>query len=124
MTAAYRTPGVLRTGMRLALVAAFALLVPALPACKGDPQKCEQAARNYATLMYWKRTDAELALLPPDKQASARKRKLSEFTNALEKDIDFFTQQCVSANNDTQVDCMIAAKTADEVTRCAELAGK
>jgi hypothetical protein len=110
--------------MRLAFAAVLGVSVLALQACKGDPQKCEQAARNYATLTYWKRVDAEIALLPPDKQKGARTRKLSEFTNALEHDIDFFTSQCVSANNDTQVDCMIAAKTADEVGKCADLASK
>jgi hypothetical protein len=105
--------------MRLAV--AVAALALTLPACKGDPQKCEQAARNYATLTYWKRTDAELAKLPPEQQKLARSKKLSEFTNGLEHDIDFFVQQCVSANNDDQVDCMIAAKTADEVGKCADL---
>jgi hypothetical protein len=105
--------------MRLLLAAAIALA-----ACKGDPQKCDQAARNYATLTYWKRTDAEIARLPDAQQHLARSKKLSEFANGLEKDIDFFVQQCVSANNDDQVDCMIAAKTAEEVAKCADLVDK
>jgi hypothetical protein len=93
-----------------------------LAGCKGDRQKCEQAARNYATLTFWKKTDAELAQLPEVEREPARKKKLSKFTNELEKDIDFFTGQCMSANNDEQVDCMLAAKTAEQVGKCAELA--
>ena len=99
------------------------LLVVALSACKGDRTKCEAAARNYATLMYWKKADAEIAALPAAEQELARKKKLSAFTNELETKIDFVTEQCVSANNDEQVDCMIAAKTADEVGKCADPAG-
>ncbi|MGN6105190.1 MAG: hypothetical protein ACTHU0_08805 [Kofleriaceae bacterium] len=101
--------------MRFALLLSFALA-----ACKGDPQKCEQAARNYATLTFWKKADAEIAKLPAAEQELARKKKLSEFTNALERDIDFFVGQCQSANNDDQVDCMIAAKTAEQVQACAD----
>lgn len=95
-----------------------------LGACKGDAQRCEQAARNYATLMYWKTAEAELAQLPAEKRASARKKKVSEFTNELETKIDFVVSQCQSANNDDQVDCMIAAKTADQALACAKLVGK
>lgn len=102
----------------------FALLVVlALSACKGDRTKCEEAARNYATLMYWKKADAEIAALPAQDQDLARKKKLAAFTNELETKIDFVTEQCVSANNEEQVDCMIKAKTADEVAKCADPAG-
>jgi len=93
-----------------------------LTACKGDRVKCEQAARNFATLTFWKKTDAELALLPVAEQKLAREKKLSTFTNELEKDVDFYTQQCVSANNTEQIDCMIAAKTAEQVAKCADVA--
>ena len=105
--------------MRLLLAAALVLA-----ACKGNPQKCEQAARNFATLTYWKRADAEIAKLPEAERSLARSKRLSEFTNGLERDIDFYVTQCVSANNDDQVDCMIAAKTAEEVSKCADVAGK
>lgn len=106
--------------MRAALVLVIASAV-SLGACKGDAQQCEKAARNYATLVYWKKADAELAKLPEAERALARKKKLSEFTNELEKDIDFFVSQCQSANNDDMVDCMIAAKTAEAAQKCADL---
>ena len=107
--------------MRFVSLVLFAMLV--LPACKGDRDKCEKAARNYAELMYWKKANAEIAAMPKAEQSLARQKKLSAFTNELEGNIDFVTEQCVSANNDEQVDCMIAAKTAEEVQKCADPAG-
>ncbi len=108
--------------MRFVRLVIFAALV-ATPACKGDQAKCEKAARNYAELMYWKRVNAEIAALPPAEQNLARQKALSAYTNDLENNIDFITQQCVSANNDEQVACMIAAKTAEAIAKCADPAG-
>ena len=104
--------------VRVVLVATIALA-----GCKGDKDKCEKAARNYAELMYWKKANAEIEKLPVEEQAAARQKKLSAFTNELESNIDFITSQCVSANNEEQVECMIAAKTAEEVAKCAGPAG-
>ncbi|MBA3394441.1 MAG: hypothetical protein H0T89_17480 [Deltaproteobacteria bacterium] len=102
--------------------AALVVVLLALAACKGDAQKCEQASRNYATLMYWKKANARIDALPEAERQLAREKELSKFTNALEADVDFFVRQCQSANNDEQVDCMIAAKTAEAVAKCADLA--
>ena len=89
--------------------------------CKGDRVQCEKAARNYATLVFWERTDAELAKLPAAERDRERSKRLSKFTNELESQIDFFIDQCVRANNDDQVDCMISAKTREEALKCAKL---
>jgi hypothetical protein len=105
--------------MRLVILVAIGLLCGA---CKADRQRCEQAARNYATLMFWKKADAEIAKEPPDRRATIRKRKMAEFTAGLEAQIDTVVAQCQNANNDDQIDCMIAAKTAEEALECAELA--
>lgn len=102
------------------LLCIFALCFAAA-ACKGDREKCEQAARNFATLTYWERTNAEIAKLPAEQREGVRKRKLSEFTNELEEKIDTVVSQCQSANNDDQVDCMIAAKTAKDSLECADM---
>lgn len=104
--------------MRRVLIALTAITLAG--ACKGDAKKCEEAARNYATLMYWKKADAEIAALPEAERKLARAKRLSAFTNGLESGIDARIQQCVSANNDEQVDCMIKAKTAEDVAKCAE----
>jgi hypothetical protein len=98
--------------MRLALV--LALLV----ACKGDPIKCDQACRNFATLVYWKTADAEIAKLPPDQRDALRKTKLAEFNKYVEAGIDQCVTQCQSANNESQLDCMIAAHTGDQAQSC------
>lgn len=103
--------------VRLATVFLFAL-----GACKGDRGKCEQAARNYATLVFHKNLDAELAKLPEAERDAHRKKRLSEFTNEIEGHIDMVTAQCVSANNTEQIDCMVAAKTADQALECADVA--
>jgi hypothetical protein len=97
------------------LVVALGLL---LTACKGDMQKCEQACRNYGTLMYWQHADAEIAAAPPAERDALRKRRLGEFEAKLENGVDMCVSQCQSANNDKDMDCMIAAKTADQVKAC------
>jgi len=99
--------------MRLVL-----LLTLVLCACKGDAQKCETGCRNFATLVYWKHVDAEVASTPPDQRDALRKRRLGEFDSKLENGIDMCVSQCQSANNETDIDCMIAAKTADQATGC------
>ena len=95
------------------LVLAFAI------GCQGDPQKCETAIRNYATLVYWKKTDVEIAAVPPEKRDELRKQKLAEFTAQMEKGLQTLVSQCVSANNKDQVKCMTEAKTAEEATDCS-----
>ncbi|MBA3502787.1 MAG: hypothetical protein M4D80_39690 [Myxococcota bacterium] len=107
--------------LRVVIFAAISLAVGT--ACKGDQQKCEQAARNYAELVYWKKANAEIDALPESERKLARQKKLSAFTNELENSIGFITEQCVSANNEEQVDCMIKAKTFEAVTKCADPAG-
>ncbi len=109
--------------MRFVRVVMF-LAVVALPGCKGDRAKCETAVRNYADLMGWKAANAEIDALPEGERALARKKKLSQMTNELESKIDFVVDQCVSANNEEQVNCMIAAKTADQASKCADLVPK
>ena len=103
--------------MRLVL-AVTSLVAGLLGACKGDAQKCDTGCRNYATLLYWKNADAEVAAVPPDKRDALRKRKLGEFDSKLENGIDMCVSQCQSANNDADIDCMIAAKTADQAAGC------
>jgi hypothetical protein len=97
------------------------VLLAGLSACKADAQKCEQASRNFATLTFWKKADAEIAKAPPEKREALRRKKLSLFTAELEAKIDLVVSQCQSANNEDQIDCMIAAKTAEAALECAEL---
>jgi hypothetical protein len=122
MVADYRIAAVVRSGMRL--TAAMTVLLIALGACKADKQKCENAARNFATLTYWEKAEQEIAAVPADKREALRKKKLSQFTAELETRIDVVVSQCQSANNDEQIDCMIAAKTGSAALQCADLVPK
>jgi hypothetical protein len=94
------------------------LVLTLLVACKGDPQRCDQAARNYASLKYWSVADAEIAKAPAAERDKLRREKLAMFEDRVERGIDAVVAQCVSANNDEQVDCMINAKTFPEARLC------
>lgn len=89
--------------------------------CKGSPEKCDKGCRNYAELIYWKQADAEISAAPPEKRDELRKKKMGEFSHNLSRGIDLCTQQCVSANNDELINCMIEAKTAEQAKACAPL---
>jgi hypothetical protein len=108
-------------GMRslwsVAILVALAVVLD-VGCSKGDPQKCEQALRNYTTLVFWKKADAEIAAAPPEKRAELRKQKLAEYERDFNKGLETLVTQCVSANNDEQVKCMIDAKTAEEAKAC------
>jgi hypothetical protein len=103
--------------MRLLLLAVLCAIV----GCKGDREKCEAASRNFATLMFWSQAEPLIAKAPADQRDKLRKEKLACFTYELETKIDVVVTQCQAANNDEQVDCMIAAKTADQALACAEI---
>ena len=49
-----------------------------------------------------------------------RREKLAQFENVVEREIDSVVAQCVSANNDDQIDCMINAKTFAEARLCSK----
>jgi hypothetical protein len=105
------------------LVVAFILvltLVLAVGACKGDPVKCDQGCRNFASLLYWKTADAEIAAAPPEERDALRKRHLGKFENKLASGVDLCVTQCQSSGNTEQIDCLIAAKTAEQALACTK----
>ena len=89
-----------------------------LCACRGDAVKCDQACRNFATLVYWKNADAQIAAEPEATRDALRKRLVGEFASRLEAGIDTCVSQCQSANNNAAIECMIAAKTGDQALAC------
>jgi hypothetical protein len=96
------------------------VLVLVATACRqGDRVKCEQAVRNYATLVYWKQADIDIAKVPENQREALRRDKLAEFTAQMEKGLETLVTQCQSANNKEQIDCMINAKTADQAKDCS-----
>lgn len=100
-------------------VALAALVVLGLGAgCKADAEKCDQACRNVAKLLYWEQADKEIIAAPADQRDALRKRKLGEFSKKLEEGIDLCITQCQSARPD--VECMIASTKADQARACIE----
>jgi hypothetical protein len=102
--------------LRAVVIAVLGLLA----ACKGDHDKCEKACRNYGTLLYWDIADKAIQAAPPAERDALRKRKLGEFSSLLENGVDTCINQCTSANNDKQNDCMTNAKTAAEAKLCVQ----
>ena len=96
------------------------LLLSGCQACKGDPEKCDQACRNYAQLVYWEKANQEIEALPVEQRDEARKEKLAKFAHDLERGVDFCTNKCISANNTDSIDCMIAAKNAAQAKKCSD----
>lgn len=96
---------------------AFAIVF--VSACRGDPHQCEQAVRNYASLVYWKQADAAIAAASPDQREQLRRDKLAEFQTQLDKGLPTLVSQCTSANNKEQISCMIEARTAEQAQRCS-----
>lgn len=94
------------------------LLVIALTACRSDPEKCEKAIRNYATLVFWEGADKEIAAAPVDKRDALRREKLAKFQADMEKGLQIDVSKCTSANFSSQLDCMIDAKTAKQARDC------
>lgn len=95
-------------------------MVAVMAGCHGDPKKCEQAVRNYATLVFWKQADVVIAAAPPDQRAKLRQDKLAEFQTQLDKGLQTLVSQCTSANNKDQISCMIEAHTAEQAKKCTE----
>ncbi|HEY6173583.1 MAG TPA: hypothetical protein VIX73_04030 [Kofleriaceae bacterium] len=96
------------------------LVLLAVAACRGDAQQCDQGCRNMASLVFWRDADKEIAAAPADQRDALRKQKLAELTTKLEAGIDFCVSQCQAAGNQRTIDCLIAAKTADQAVACTK----
>ena len=98
---------------------ALAVALVAVAGCRVDAQQCDQACRNAMSLAYWKAADQEIAAAPADQRDALRKQKLSEFTRKVDTGIDGCVLRCQSARDQTTVDCLIAARTAEQVQACS-----
>src|SRR5215468_4499129 len=102
-------------GLAAALALALAVGLIAGAGCRIDAQQCDQACRNAMSLAYWKAADQEIAAAPADQRDALRKQKLGEFARKVEAGIDGCVLRCQSARDQASVDCLIAARTADQV---------
>jgi hypothetical protein len=102
-----------------ALAIALVIALTAGAGCRVDAQLCDQACRNAMSLAYWKAADQEISAAPADQRDALRKQKLSELTRKLEAGIDGCVLRCQSARDRDTVDCLIAARTADQAQACS-----
>jgi hypothetical protein len=98
---------------------ALALALIAGAGCRVDAQQCDQACRNAMHLAYWKAADQEIAAAAADQRDALRQQKLSEFTRKVESGIDGCVLRCQSARDQAAVDCLIAARTAEQAQACS-----
>lgn len=98
---------------------ALAVALVAGAGCRVDAQQCNQACRNAMSLAYWKAADQEIAAAPADQRDALRKQRLSEFTKKVEVGIDGCVLRCQSARDQSTVDCLIAARTAEQAQACS-----
>jgi|SRR6185437_5776185 len=86
--------------------------------CQADPKKCEQAVKNYSSLLYWESADREIGSAKPEAREALRKQKMDEYNQQLDRGLSTLVSQCQSADNNDMIDCMIKAKTAAEARSC------
>jgi hypothetical protein len=86
--------------------------------CSADPKKCEQAVKNFSSLVFWDSADREIGSAKPEDREALRKTKLAEYNAQLDRGLTTLVSQCQSADNTDMVDCMIAAKTAEQAKAC------
>jgi hypothetical protein len=83
-----------------------------------DKPACERACRNFATLKFWQRADAEIARMPAADQAAARAREQQAFTSKLDAGLETCITMCLDAKNPEQTACWGNATTADQLVAC------
>jgi hypothetical protein len=79
---------------------------------------CEEAIRNWYTLVFWEKAEQEIAAAPPEKRDQMRIDKSKEKDAMLEKGITLAINQCRSSRDKDGVKCMKAASTAAEAKKC------
>lgn len=95
------------------------VVVLAAPACKRpSSQACEEALRNYATLLYWEKAEVEIAAAPPEQREALRAAKLAERDKLIDEGMMMAVSQCRAARDFDGVKCMKEAHTAAQARAC------
>jgi len=100
------------------IVASTLASTVALGGCRLDARQCDQACRNASSLAFWKAADQEIAAAPADQRDALRQQKQTKLTQDLAAGIEGCVLQCQSSRNQDTVDCLIAARTAEQVQVC------
>lgn len=100
----------------VALAVALAL---ALLGCKRPTSEaCEEALRNYATLLYWEKAEVELAAAPAAERDALRVAKLAERDKLIAEGMGLAVSQCRAARDFDGVKCMKNAHTPTQARAC------
>ncbi len=94
---------------RLALVFVVALLAAACS--RPSAKDCEEGLRNWFTLVFWEKAEAEIAAAPPEQREALRAAKTKEKDTQIEGGIHLAINQCRGARDHDGVKCMKAATT-------------
>jgi|GEM_PF-1475105 len=95
------------------------VLVLAGSGCKRpSSQACEEALRNYATLMYWEKVEAELAAAPPSERDALRATKITQRDQLIDEGLVMAISQCRAARDFDGVKCMKEAHSATQARAC------
>lgn len=89
-----------------------------LGACGASGADCDKACRNYFTVHYWDDADKELAKAAPDKRDALRKQKVDGLEERMQNGLGMCVSQCKEAADNTEANCMIAAKNVKEIEAC------
>lgn len=100
----------------VAVVLAGALTVTACS--KPRAEDCEEAIRNWFTLIYWEDAEKEIAAAPPGERDGLRTQKLADRDACLADGLDLSTRQCRAARDFSFVKCMKSARTAQQARAC------
>jgi hypothetical protein len=79
---------------------------------------CEEALRNWFTLVYWDKAEKEIAAAPPEQREALRAEKVKEKDKQLEAGIELGINQCRASRDKDGVKCMKDAKTAAQALKC------
>ena len=79
---------------------------------------CEEAIRNWYTLVFWETAEKDIAAAPPEKRDQMRIDLAKKKDADLEKGITLAINQCRSSRDKDGVKCMKAATTAAEAKKC------
>lgn len=102
----------------------FLLCGSVIGCSRPSKKKCEEACWHQAKLVYWELAEAEIAKAPEPEQAKTR-ADLQAKWDALVADTEnpqpkVCTEMCTKQGRQTEVDCIIKAKTAKAAKACTE----
>jgi hypothetical protein len=87
---------------------------------KPSAKDCEEALRNWFTLIYWEKAEAEIAAAPPEQREAMRAEKVKEKDRQLAGGLELGINQCRGSRDKDGVKCMKDAKTAEQARKCRE----